>query len=56
MNVARIGDIIAIHFFFFLILYFLRKEERTLEENIYLLFVIGAFIADLFFVFGNLYH
>jgi hypothetical protein len=42
---------IAIPFFFFLILYFLRKEKRTDEENLYLLFVSGAFFADLYFVF-----
>ncbi len=51
MNLARIGEMIAIPFFFFLILYFLRKEERTDEENVYLAFVSGAFLADVYFVF-----
>ncbi len=51
MNLARIGDMIAIPFFFLLILYFARKQERTEEETVYLLFVIGAFLADVYFVF-----
>jgi hypothetical protein len=51
MNLARIGDMIAIPFFFLLILYFLRKKERTDEETLYLAFVTGAFFADVYFVF-----
>lgn len=53
MELARIGDMIAIPFFLFLILYFLRKERRTREEDLYLAFVTGAFFADIYFVFGS---
>lgn len=51
MNLPRIGDTIAIPFFFLIFLYFLRKEERTDEETVYMLFIGGAFIADIYFVF-----
>lgn len=43
---------IAIPFFLWLLLYFLRKPTRSTEEWILLLFVAGGFIADLYFVFG----
>jgi hypothetical protein len=52
MELARIGDMIAIPFFLLLILYFLKKERRTREEDVYLAFVLGAFVADIYFVFG----
>ena len=52
MDLPRVGDMIAIPFFLWLVLYFLRKPTRTTEEWILLLFVAGGFVADLYFVFG----
>lgn len=53
MKLARIGDMLAIPFFLWLIVYFYRKEQLTDEEKILFVFVIGGFIADLFFVFSS---
>jgi hypothetical protein len=50
MNLPKIGDMIAIPFFFWLILYFYNKDKLTWEELILFLFVIGGFIADIFFI------
>jgi hypothetical protein len=50
MKLPEIGDIIAIPFFFWLIYYFYKKDKLTLEEHILFLFVIGGFIADIYFV------
>ena len=44
---------LAIPFFLWLIVYFYRKEQLTDEEKILFAFVIGGFIADLFFVFSS---
>ena len=53
MKLARLGDILAIPMFLWLILYFLRKEQLTDEEKLLATFAIGGFIADLFFVFSS---
>ena len=45
------GDMLAIPFFLWLIIYFYRKERLTDEEKILALFAGGGFIADLYFVF-----
>jgi hypothetical protein len=50
-DLPKIGDKLAIPFFCWLIYYFYRKPELNTEEKILFLFVIGGFIADLFFVF-----
>jgi hypothetical protein len=50
MNLPEIGDMIAIPFFFWLILYFYKKNQLTCEEKILFLFVVGGFIADIVFI------
>ena len=50
-NLPRIGDMIAIPFFLWLMYYFYKKNILTLEERILFLFVTGGFIADIIFVF-----
>jgi len=47
----RIGDMIAIPFFLWLMYYFYKKNILTFEEKILFLFVTGGFIADIIFVF-----
>ena len=51
MKLARYGDMLAIPFFFLLALYFAKKPVLTDEERILLLFCIGGFLADVYFVF-----
>ena len=56
MNVtklARFGDMIAIPFWIALIIYFYKKEKRTPEEDVYFAFVIGALIADTYFMLAG---
>ena len=50
MNLPKIGDMIAIPFFFWLILYFYNKDKLTWEEKFLFLFVVGGFIADIVFI------
>lgn len=50
MNLPKIGDILAIPFFFLLCIYFYKKNNLTFEEKILYLFVIGGLFADMFFV------
>jgi hypothetical protein len=50
-DLPQLGDMIAIPFFLWLIYYFYRKPELTIEEKILFLFVIGGFLADIIFVF-----
>ena len=50
-NISNIGDIIAIPFFLLLIIYFYKKKNKNEIEYIFLLFSIGAFIADIYFTF-----
>ena len=52
MKVARIGDMIAIPLFLWLLIYFLRKDKLTDEEKVLTFFAAGGFIADVFFVFS----
>lgn len=52
MNLPRIGDMIAIPFFLWLIIYFWSKKQLTSEEKILFVFAIGGFIADVYFIFG----
>jgi hypothetical protein len=57
MNISilpRVGDILAIPFFLWLSIYFIRlykKRGLTIEEKILTLFSIGGLICDLIFVF-----
>jgi hypothetical protein len=53
MSLPHLGDILAIPFFLWLVIYFYRKSQAaalTNEEKILYLFCIGALIADTFFV------
>jgi len=50
-DLPRLGDMLAIPFFLWLVVYFYKKENKTDEEKILGLFCLGGFIADLFFVF-----
>jgi len=53
MSLPHLGDILAIPFFLWLIVYFYRKNQAgplTNEEKILYLFSIGGLIADTFFV------
>ena len=45
---AHYADILAVPFFAVAIVYFHRKPERTLTEDILYLFVIVAFLFDVF--------
>ena len=52
-SLPHLGDILAIPFFLWLVVYFYRKSQvaaLTNEEKILYLFCIGALIADTFFV------
>lgn len=49
-DLPRRGDILAIPFFLWLVVYFYKKEDKTNEEKILGLFCLGGLIADLFFV------
>lgn len=53
MSLPHLGDILAIPFFLWLVVYFYRKSQTgplTNEEKILYLFCISALIADTFFV------
>jgi len=53
MSLPHLGDILAIPFFLWLVVYFYRKNQAgplTNEEKILYLFSIGGLIADTFFV------
>ena len=53
MSLPHLGDILAIPFFLWLVVYFYRKSlagPLTNEEKILYLFSIGGLIADTFFV------
>jgi hypothetical protein len=53
-NIIHYGDILAIPFFFLLVIYFLVKKNKTKFEYILLLFTIGGLIADIFFSYNFL--
>ena len=48
-NIIHYGDLIAVPFFILMIYYFINKKNRTIIENLLLMFSIGGFIADLYF-------
>jgi hypothetical protein len=48
-NILHCGDLLAVPFFLLAIYYFYIKKNRTVIENILLLFVSIAFIFDLYF-------
>jgi len=48
-NISHIGDIIAIPFFYLLIIYFYNIKNKNLLEYILLLFSISGFILDILF-------
>ena len=52
-SLPHLGDILAVPFFLWLVVYFYRKSQTgplTNEEKILYLFSIGGLVADLFFV------
>ena len=51
MKLSRYGDIVAIPFFFLLVIYFGKKPVLTEEERVLFLFCVGGFLADVYFVF-----
>lgn len=54
MDLPHLGDMIAIPFFFWLIIYFYKRYNTsglTDEEKILALFCLGGFFADVYFVF-----
>jgi hypothetical protein len=50
-NLPRLGDMLAIPFFLWLVIYFYKKENKTDEKKILGLFCLGGLIAYIFFVF-----
>ena len=55
ISLPHLGDILAIPFFLWLVIYFYRKDQveesgLTIEERVLYLFCIGALFADIFFV------
>jgi hypothetical protein len=54
-DLPHIGDIFALPGFFFLIIYFLQIEDRTILENLLLLFSIIGFLADILFTYMYLF-
>ena len=54
MNLPRTGDIFAIPFFFWLVIYFYTKYKKsglTQEEKVLAGFSLCGLIADIYFVF-----
>lgn len=47
----HIGDILAIPFFAWLVVYFHSIPNKTMEETILYLFSIGGFLADILFTY-----
>jgi hypothetical protein len=50
-NISHYGDILAIPFFLLGIIYFYKKDPKTITEYILLLFCISGFILDIFFTY-----
>ncbi len=48
-NLVHYGDIIAIPFFWLLIIYLYNKKNKNKLEYILFIFAIGAFISDIVF-------
>ena len=54
MDLPRIGDIFAIPFFFWLVMYFYNKWKKTgltQEEKVLAGFSLSGLIADIYFIF-----
>ena len=54
-NLSNYADLLAIPFFFLLVIYFYKKKNRTNIENILFLFAIAGLILDIFFSYIFLY-
>ena len=50
-NISHYGDILAIPFFYLLVIYFYNIKKKNLLEYILLLFSISGFILDILFTF-----
>jgi hypothetical protein len=48
-NSSHYGDILAIPFFALLIIYFYKITNKSIIENVLLLFSISGFVLDIFF-------
>ncbi len=53
-NIIHYGDMLAIPFFFLLVIYFSIKKNKTYFEYILLMFSIGGLIADIIFSYNFL--
>lgn len=51
-NFSHIGDILAIPFFFLLIVYFYQLKNKTLFEYVLLLFAVSGFLLDSLFTYN----
>jgi hypothetical protein len=54
MRPSRFGDLLAIPLFLLAVIYFAKKEVRTMTEDALLLFSTGGLVADFAFVTGFL--
>ena len=50
-TLAHYGDILAIPFFLITLIYFYQRENKTLLENIIMIFIIVALLSDIAFTF-----
>ena len=50
-NLSHYGDMVAIPFFLITLIYFYRIENKTILENIILIFLLTGFICDLLFTY-----
>ena len=48
-NLAHYGDFIAVPCFFITFIYFYQIPNKTLLENLLMIFIFISFIADIFF-------
>ena len=55
-NLSHYGDILAIPFFFLLIVYFYKIQNKTTLEYVLLAFVICGFILDIFYTYLFVHH
>jgi hypothetical protein len=46
---SHIGDVLAIPFFFWLIVYFYNIPDKTLTEYILMVFSVAGFVMDIIF-------
>jgi hypothetical protein len=54
-NLSHIGDILAIPFFFLLIIYFNSIPQKNILEYILLIFSLIALLADIFYSYDFFY-